>query len=821
LNGTQVVFVQNSTEIEKTIDSPISAFGKALHDFSKGAEEDPKFRVRVRGKIKQLSDSYFTLTTPRMVDVRVRRIEKISLSINEEVEVTGFLDTSQGFASIRYPLVLTEEYRGQGNSFLESVSAVRTLPRTIAGLQLPVKMKALVTYIDSTNYTLFIHDEAMGIFGLATPSELLQGVGAGDRIQIVGKTDPGEFAPIVTIDELEILGKGTFPPARALTETDLVTGSADGQWVKEEGIVNELVESRVSKHFQLTKYDGTEIGVHVPRTIEEDDLRNLRGKKIRVKGVGGSIFTTAGRFMSVHVWAPNLDFIEVIEESSIVDYGSANIDRNQILKFNPDPNISEPVKLEGKPVYQFPNGEFYLFSNGYYLVRPRTKEILDLEKNVEVLGVARPSLKVPIISQARWQQNNTLDKSNELRVYNLNSSDFCNFRLGRTVRAEGIIGDVSIVSGNRLILLNLPSGDVLQLVLSRQTSRSQALETGSNISVTGVCHSSLDDSEDDLLSIMSESFVVLRSADDIQLIAGPPFWTVGRISIILGLALSVFLLALLWVALLRRRVSGQTQVISQKLKEAEELKDAALAADAAKSEFLANMSHEIRTPLTSVLGFSELLSVDGDKETKELAELIKKGGERLMRTLTSVLEIAELQKNSRTSAFAPVDISQLIQDLHGSLEIKALQKGIQLESSCNPEGLKLNTDKAALERVLTNLSSNAITYSPSGTTVILSAFQGDRSVVFRVQDEGIGMSDEFKSQMFEPFTQESKGEARQYEGSGLGLSIAQKLVQLLGGKIEVESTKGVGTEFIVRIPMLDKGAIDEGRPEVVSSSSDF
>jgi len=230
------------------------------------------------------------------------------------------------------------------------------------------------------------------------------------------------------------------------------------------------------------------------------------------------------------------------------------------------------------------------------------------------------------------------------------------------------------------------------------------------------------------------------------------------------------------------------------------LKDAALAADAAKSEFLANMSHEIRTPLTSVLGFSELLSVDGDEETKEIANFIKNGGERLMRTLTSVLEIAELQKNSRTSSFAPVDLDHLLTDLHGSFEISALKRGIKVKTNCSPKNLLLNTDKAALERILINLTKNAITYSPSGTQVSLTACKKNQDVVFKVIDQGIGMTKEFQEQMFDPFTQESRGEGRQYEGNGLGLSIALKLVHLLGGSIEVDSVKGEGTEFTVTIP---------------------
>jgi len=521
LNGIPVVFVENSIEIEKTYDSPISAFNNAFYDLSTKSERDPKHRIRIRGSVQELSDSYFVVKTPQKTNVLIDRISEIPLSIGENVEVTGFLESGVDIIRIRFPLVLTEEYRGLGNSFLNSVTAVRTLPRTIAALRVPVKMEAFVTYMDTTNFTLFIHDGKMGIFGLATPSEILEGVVAGDRIGIVGKTDPGEFAPIVTIDELQILGKGEFPEARSLTETDLITGSADGQWVTEEGIVSDLSESRVSKHFMLKKFNGEKIGVHLPTDVTDEEIRNLRGKKIRLKGVGGSTFTTTGRFISVHLWVPDLDFIEVEDETMIDERKVSQLQRSQILKFSSDPDISEPVKLEGIPVYQFPNGDFYFYSDGYYLVKPRTSVRLDLDKKVEVLGVARPNSKLPVISQSRWQQNEEAARSTEMPVYNLNSSDFCEDRLGRLVRTEGIIGDLSLVAGNRMILLNLPSGGSLQVVLSGLTTKGGPFETGSKILVTGVCHSSLDES-DELHSMMTGEFVVGPSCI-------PPCLTLGCI----------------------------------------------------------------------------------------------------------------------------------------------------------------------------------------------------------------------------------------------------------------------------------------------------
>ena len=238
-------------------------------------------------------------------------------------------------------------------------------------------------------------------------------------------------------------------------------------------------------------------------------------------------------------------------------------------------------------------------------------------------------------------------------------------------------------------------------------------------------------------------------------------------------------------------------------------REAAEEALRVKSAFLASMSHEIRTPLTAVIGYAELLRDEVADEQQDLVAAIEAGGQRLLATLNSVLDLARLEAGRETLHPAPVELVAHVRDGLRLFEGMAARKGLALVYAPAAAALPARLDAGALDRILINLVGNAIKFTESGCITVTAA-ACDSDAVVTVSDTGVGMRAEFLPAMFDEFRQASEGEARSHEGSGLGLAITRQLVTLMGGTITVESAPGVGTTFMVRLPL--------GVPEVLAEA---
>jgi len=218
-----------------------------------------------------------------------------------------------------------------------------------------------------------------------------------------------------------------------------------------------------------------------------------------------------------------------------------------------------------------------------------------------------------------------------------------------------------------------------------------------------------------------------------------------------------------------------------------------------KDAFLANMSHEIRTPLTAIIGFAQILEDELEGEKQELLQSIGQGGRRLLQTLNSVLDFARLEAGELQVEPTEVAVQEEIRHVVRELREQAQAKGLPLRVNTPEEPLLVLADPGALGRVLTNLISNAIKFTATGFVSVVAEAAGP-DVLIRVKDTGIGISESFLPHLFEEFEQESSGLNRNHEGSGIGLTITKRLVDLMQGHITVESEKGNGTTFTVRLP---------------------
>ncbi len=231
-----------------------------------------------------------------------------------------------------------------------------------------------------------------------------------------------------------------------------------------------------------------------------------------------------------------------------------------------------------------------------------------------------------------------------------------------------------------------------------------------------------------------------------------------------------------------------------------------------KSSFLTNMSHEIRTPLSGILGFASILAQDANPEQLELAQLIEKSGRRLLDTINSVLDLSMLESDSFSLHPRPVDMVAEVKEKVELLQPLARRSNLFLRAQVPDRMCVTRIDTACLDRILNNLIGNAIKFTNSGGVTVNVDADSDY-VQVRVVDTGIGIGDDFKGRLFQEFEQESSGMARLYEGSGLGLSITKRLVELMDGKIYVESEQGRGSEFVVQFPISQEAVPEPARPK--------
>jgi PAS domain S-box-containing protein len=229
----------------------------------------------------------------------------------------------------------------------------------------------------------------------------------------------------------------------------------------------------------------------------------------------------------------------------------------------------------------------------------------------------------------------------------------------------------------------------------------------------------------------------------------------------------------------------------------------ALAADRHKSEFLANMSHELRTPLNGIIGFTELLA-DGrpgplTAKQRQFLTAVLSSGRHLLQLINDVLDLSKIEAGKMEVALETVSLPDVVGEICYSMSPLAEQKKLELVQRIDPALTDLWLDRKKLKQILYNLLSNATKFTPEGGRVSIEAQPVDGNVQVRVSDTGIGIRKEDLTRLFGEFQQLGSA-GRPEQGTGLGLALTRRLVQLLQGRIAVESEFGRGTTFVVTLP---------------------
>jgi len=228
-------------------------------------------------------------------------------------------------------------------------------------------------------------------------------------------------------------------------------------------------------------------------------------------------------------------------------------------------------------------------------------------------------------------------------------------------------------------------------------------------------------------------------------------------------------------------------------------------ANRAKSEFLANMSHELRTPLNAIIGFADLIQVPpaaegGQGKSAEYAGYIAQGGRDLLKILNDILDLSRIEIDNFELNLERHSIRDLVETSVDLIEARASDKKQSLHVSVNDGLATIVVDETRIKQALSNILSNAVTFTQEGGAIFVRAKESDGAIVVEITDTGIGMTDEQIAYALKPFTQVMPARIRNHAGTGLGLPIARALVLRHGGTFQITSKAAVGTTVSLTLP---------------------
>ena len=459
---------------------------------------------------------------------------------------------------------------------LQTAAETRQLTPAQAAMHYPVQLRGVLTFFDQNQFFRFIQDDTAGIYFFLTDTELHNNpdLKTGSLVEIDGETSPGEYAPIVTVHQLKVLGKGTFPTAKPVSFEQVASGEEDSQFVEIHGIVRSVQWDEATKYFVMGIATGggrlTALVAKLPIQQGEDLVDSM----VRIRGVCTTRFNLQRQLFDTRLLVPRPEDLVVESPAPQHPFDITASPMEQLLQFTTQGSYGHRVKVVGTVIYREDDDVLYIEdeTEGLYVETKQSGSLVPGDR-VEVLGFPAKGEYTPMLQDALFRKIGTdeLPAPDPVTADEaMNGKHDC-----RLVRIKATVLDRARHSLEQFLVLQ-SGGFIFHAYLQRKGAGTDFayLQNGSEVAITGVCLIEMGNDWHVGPDWRAKSFrILMRSAGDISVLKEPPWWNLEKMLWAVGILGLVVFSSLAWVGILRRRVHMQTAIIRRQLQTEAALKE--------------------------------------------------------------------------------------------------------------------------------------------------------------------------------------------------------------------------------------------------------